>query len=338
MTKNFLAVALIFISISNVFSQKLTEDFNLTPPESKVNSVYSKLIVIDARLDTTNMGVIQKGAFNRKALLIPKTPLKKQIIETFNQLIKSDAGGGELILNLRDFKFAEVTEAFSETGYCYLRADLFAKKEDNSYQKIDAVDTVLEVGAMDVTKKNIRNGSEKLIQFLTSNMKVVKDGDVYSFEDIKNIEKLEKRKLPVYNTTNYKNGLYMTYDNFKWQNPSISNFAVTKNKKGKITGVQRFDKEGNKVEVDFNQLYCIVDEGKIYITSGTKGYPVEFKDDDFYFEGRAKVTAKTGNVVLATAFFGILGGLLASDASADFVMKIDHLNGAAIQVKEIEKK
>jgi hypothetical protein len=338
MTKFFLVLTLIFISISDGFAQKLTEDFNLTSPENKVNSIYSKLTVIDARIDTTNMGIIQKGAFNRKAFLIPKISLKKQITEVFNQLIKSDAGSGELVLNLRDFKFAEVTGAFSETGYCYFRADLFAKKDATTYQKIDAVDTVLEVGAVDVTKKNIRNGSEKLIQFLTSNMIRIKDGDSYSFEDIKNIESLEKRKVPVYNTTNYKNGLYMTYDNFKLQNPSITKYMVSKNKKGKITGAQRFDREGNKVDVDFNDLYCIIDEGKIYLTSGTKGYPVEFKDDDFYFEGRGKVTAKTGNVIVATVFFGILGGLLASDASADFVMKIDHLNGAAIQVKEIEKK
>ena len=69
----------------------------------------------------------------------------------------------------------------------------------------------------------------------------------------------------------------------------------------------------------------------------TNRFSCEFKDDDFYFQGRSKVTAKTGNVILASAFFGIIGGLIASDTSAQFVLKIDHLNGAAIQVKQVEK-
>jgi hypothetical protein len=47
------------------------------------------------------------------------------------------------------------------------------------------------------------------------------------------------------------------------------------------------------------------------------------------------VTAKTGDVIAASIFFGIIGGLLASDANATFEMKIDHINGGFIRTKEI---
>jgi hypothetical protein len=324
--------------VLQVCSQNLTEDFNLLMPETKVKSVYSKLVVIDARIDTTNVGIIQKGAFNRKAFLKAVIPLKNQVQGVFKEMIESEPESkNELVLNIRDFKFAEITGALSETGYCYLRADLFSKK-DTVYQKIDSVDAVYEVNAMDVTKKNIRNGSNKLIDFISSNVKYLKSGPNYSFDDILNITAVEKRKIPVYNTTSYKDGIYQSYDNFKKMSPSSSPFELTRNKKGKITKLERIWNEGaSRAEVKSSDIYCVVQEGKIYIASEYGFAPVEFKNDEFYFQGKAKTTAKTGNVILATAFFGIIGGLIASDASAQFEMKIDHLNGTPILLKQIDK-
>lgn len=65
---------------------------------------------------------------------------------------------------------------------------------------------------------------------------------------------------------------------------------------------------------------------------------IDKKDDgNYYFTAKAKSTAKTGNVVLASAFFGIIGGLIASDANSEFEMKLDYLNGGFIPIKELEK-
>ena len=119
--------------------------------------------------------------------------------------------------------------------------------------------------------------------------------------------------------------------------PTSGEFAVTRNKKNKITKLERIKSDGSKIEINPADIFCIVDKGEIYITSSRGFSAAEFKEDDFYFQGRSKVTAKTGNVILASAFFGIIGGLIASDTSAQFVLKIDHLNGAAIQVKQVEK-
>lgn len=60
-------------------------------------------------------------------------------------------------------------------------------------------------------------------------------------------------------------------------------------------------------------------------------------DGDYYFKGRIKTNAKTGDVMVASVFFGIIGGLIASDASANFDLKLDYLNGGFIPVKEIKK-
>lgn len=337
MKKSILLLLLIFTPLLNVFSQNLTEDFKLDMPESKVKSVYSKLTVIDARTDTTNIGIIQKGAFNRKAFLKASVPLKNQIQEVFKNMITTDSlSTNELVFNLRDYRFAELTQAFKETGYCYLRADLFVKKE-SGYQKIDSVDAVYEVNAMDVTKKNIRNGSNKLIDFIGANVKFLKSGANFTFEDILNINSIEKRKIPVYNTTTYTDGIYSNYKQFKAMNPSDPKFELTRNKKEKITKLERIAMDGSKYEVHPGEIYCVIENGKIFMTSSYGFFPAEFKNDDFYFQGKAKANASTGNVVMASAFFGIIGGLIASDASAQFEMKIDHLNGGFVQIRQVGK-
>jgi hypothetical protein len=334
MKKLFCLTLLTLNFTSFLYSQKLIEEFHLPTPQKRVESNYSNLTVIDSRVDTTNMGVVQKGAFNRKALLVAKIDLKAQIKHVFKHAISLTAGPGELVLNVRDFKFAEITDAFSETGYCYLRADLFAKR-DSTYSKIGFFDRVLEVSALDVTQKNIKNGSENLITFLTSNLSKSNYGDSYTMDEIKNIASIEKRKIPIYNTTKYNDGVYMKFDNFKDNAPNIKDISVKINKKGIITRVEWNRSTTQKLEINIQDIYAVVHEGKAYVSANNKMVPLEFKNDDFYFTGRAKVTASGGSVVLASAFFGIIGGLIASNDSSEFIMKIDHLNGATVQVKEI---
>lgn len=324
-----------FSFMSSAIAQNLTEEFTLTAPQNKIKSIYSHINVIDARIDTTNVGVIQKGAFNRKAFLKANVSLKKQIQDLYKNMIEPGTmGAKDLLMSLRDFRFTEVTEAFTETGYCYLRADLFAKNGD-FYQKIDSIDAVFTVNGMDVTKKNIRNGTDKLIDFISSNSLNEKRGAQYSYNDVLNISYVEKRKIPVYNTHSYKDGVYKTYNNFKTISPAASKFLLSRNKKGEVTKLERLWGEDSKAEVKPTDIFCVVENGKIYIATNYGFYPVEFKNDDFYFKGKAKATAKAGNVVLASAFFGIIGGLIASDVTAQFEMKIDHLNGAIVPVKQL---
>src|SRR5689334_16231228 len=109
-------------------SQKRREEkYTIALPEQKVpDSRYNSLLFIDGRADTSQMGIVQLGAFNKKAFVVPETPLDQQLQAVFNQLIDSSAKQGECVFLLRQFSFAEITKAMSERGYCYLRAALFA--------------------------------------------------------------------------------------------------------------------------------------------------------------------------------------------------------------------
>jgi hypothetical protein len=121
MYKIFLTVIFPLFTVAQLFSQSRTEDFEIGSPELKVsNSLYTTIQYVDSRYDTTSMGIVQLGAFNRKARVVPKIPFATQLTNTVHALIDNTAKDGELLFQFRQFNFAEVTGAVSEKGYCYI--------------------------------------------------------------------------------------------------------------------------------------------------------------------------------------------------------------------------
>ncbi|MEO6219895.1 MAG: hypothetical protein ABIO81_05670 [Ginsengibacter sp.] len=91
------------------------------------------------------------------------------------------------------------------------------------------------------------------------------------------------------------------------------------------------------VKVKAKDVYAIVYNGQPFIATEYGYYLLQKINEDFFFTGKAKVSAKTGDVIAASLFFGILGGLIASDSESIFEMKIDHSNGGFIRMKEIKR-
>src|SRR5687768_10485031 len=126
-------------------AQGKTEDFQISLPEEKITgSLYNSIQLLDIRNDTASLGIIQKGAFNKRVTVVAKTPLAIQFVNVVNAFTDNTAKSGELLLLLRQFNFAEVTGAMSEKGYFQFRAILFAI-ENGKYNKLGAIDTVVLV-------------------------------------------------------------------------------------------------------------------------------------------------------------------------------------------------
>lgn len=205
-----------------VFSQNRTEDFVISLPETKApTSLYKTIKLIDARIDSTSMGIVQKGAFNVKARVVPTTPLRTQFQNLLNAINNNDAKDGELVVYLKQFSFAEITGMVSEKGYCYVQAFLFSKNDEGKYQAIDKVDTVIVHSSMDVTKATMRKGSELLTKFITNNInKKNVNSESYSYSEIKDFDKIQKLKYNLYANQNLTEGLYANFENFRDQKPT----------------------------------------------------------------------------------------------------------------------
>lgn len=333
MPKLLLPLAFLLITTTTI-AQDRTRDFEITLPEQKVsNSLYNKITCIDGRYDTSFMGVVQLGLLNAKTKVVPRIPFPTQVENIMSSLVDSTAQQGELLLHLRQLSFAELTGSFSEKGYCYFRADLYARNQEQ-YQKISSIDTVLLVKAVDVTKALFRRGSKMITDLIQGSLLIRPTGSTsLSYADVTHIDDIEKKDIPVFNTTQYKDGLYLTYHSFFAQIPD--GVIKVEKKKEKISSVKSPDSTGNYEKVKAKNIYAIVHEGQPFIATDYGYYPIRKENNDLLFTGKSKVTADAGDVIAAGAFFGIIGSLLAANSSSIFEMKIDHLNGGFIRLKEI---
>lgn len=333
MYKILLVQFLLLLSCINLYAQN-KQEFELSPPEVKVkNSLYNSIKLLDCRSDTTNIGFVQTGLFNRKATVVAKKPLAQQFSILLNSLTDSTAKHGELLLQLRQLGFAEVTGSVSEKGYCYFNAQLYSKKA-GQYQLTSAIDTVVLVKAMDVTNGLLKAGSATIGNFIAANLlQQPHEGNFYTYREVLKMDSVEKRKIKLYNTATYVDGLYSNYKLFMEQTPDKQ--IVVEGYQIYPDAVKAKDENGKLKKVQAQNIYAIVYKGQPYIASKHEYYPLKKVKDDFLFTGTAKVTASTGDVVAATMLFGGLAGLAVSNAEATFEMKIDHKNGTFIRLREI---
>ena len=80
------------------------------------------------------MGFVQKGAFNRYTLIQPVIPLDQQISNLFKEWVSPlPENNKELIIQIRDFYFSELTSGMSETGRFIFRATIFGGSDDQYF-------------------------------------------------------------------------------------------------------------------------------------------------------------------------------------------------------------
>ncbi|MGH1519624.1 hypothetical protein [Chryseobacterium sp. JK1] len=334
---------LIAVGVSSIlFSQKRTEDFTISLPTQKADKSYYKTItVIDRRIDTTSVGIIQQGAFNAKAKVIPTSSLPDQFQHILNSVNNENTENGSLVLYLKQLYFAEVTKAFTEFGYCYFQGFLFAKNEDGTYSLLDKTDTVVDHRSMDVTKEILRKGSEMLTQFIVKNVPRKADTTVkYTFDQIKQFDDTDKQSISLYNSPQLKDGVYNDYLSLKNQQPQkeISNVKFYGNMPKIVRIYEMVD--GKEQEIKKDDIYAIIYKGDPYIYLPIENLfnKAEKRDNDYYFTGKLRSGGpNVGNLSIGV-FFGAVGVLFTSNPAYPFEQKIDYLNGAFIPIREIQSK
>ena len=175
------------------------------------------------------------------------------------------------------------------------------------------------------------------IDFIAANLTKEANDDIFlSLEQLPLIDSFEKARLPLYTAAAYTDGIYYNFQSFVNQQPDETGISVSYFKNGHTSKIVYTNTKGKQQEVDYRGIYGFVHNGKPYVAGEFTCYPLEKKGDDFYFTGKVN-NAKSGDVAMATAFFGIIGGLMASSATATAELKIDHLSGGFIRGKEIEQ-
>lgn len=235
-------------------------------------------------------------------------------------MITADASPGKLLFVLSRFAFKEATSATSETGYFYVRAMLLAANGEK-YNLVGTLDTVERFRAMDVTQRLLRTGAKILTGFIQDNLaKSPSEGPSYSLYEIRNIDSLQKSSIPLYTSEKYIDGIYADYNEFKNQQPSITNFSAEVNKKGKLSKVELENKTG----IDADDYYVVVYKGLPYLSTKYGYYPIEKRGNDFYYTGKIKSYRQAPALGI---MFGLIGALVASTGTEIVEHRLDHISG-----------
>jgi archaellum component FlaG (FlaF/FlaG flagellin family) len=317
-------------------AQKTTKIL-LRPKVNKVTvSLYNKIKVVDARPDTTNYGIVQKGMMDENAKVILKQPLQIQLNNILADLVDEKSGQGEILIQLRQVTFAEITKVFSQKGYFYMKAIIYGKDAEG-YKRLGKIDTLVTVSAGDVTGKLLRTGAETISNFIAANLNKAPSASAnFSYNDIAKVEDSEKSNVKLYTTTTYIEGLYKSFKSFADQTPDGT--FIVDGKTVKKSTVKIFDVKGAKVKPKLDSIYAIVYQGKPYIATSYDFYPLEKTNSDFYFTGKVPPGSNTSEIMNGYALMGVAGALLAagSNVAPTFDVKIYHLNGDFIRLKEIK--
>lgn len=332
----------LFCFSQNVYSQR-PDYIHIEPANIKIDkSIFSEVEVADTRFDTVYMGFVQKGALNRKAPIKLTQSMPDEIKASAMHLIKdATKENGTILINIRNFFLSELTSGMSESGTFIFKAGCYLK-QDNRYNLMFSVDKKIVVrSGWDVTKKLLNTANEQfglLVERAASfDTNDIDKTNSYSFNDIQNIDEIEKKLIPVYNVDLAQKGLYASYEEFKNNAPSAIAFIEQWNKKTKSPAFFQMEKDSARgKQLSYKNYYAICNGSQLYISTEYGLYPVTKKNFDFYFVGKGKETANTATVATASLLFGLLGGMLASiPASATFEFRIDHSSGKFLPVRKI---
>jgi hypothetical protein len=340
--KHFVKCAWLFVVAATgqqaIQAQK-KEIISLQPQHVTIfSSVFSNVLVVDTRLDTFNLGFIQKGGLNRVALVTTAQPLKDELTATVNKLI-ADARkqDGTLCINIRQLGLSEFFGQGGETGVFRISAVFYLKQAD-TYRKVLTVNTrvIVKAGFGDVTQKLLDTVPEVFGGFVQQAAGFdPAQSDAAAHLTARNPLELdveEKKTIPVYNSGLLQKGLYATFDDFKNNRPSQQVFFYYRDgdTRPKVYQLKENGMKGKEIKID--KFYAVCDGEKMYI-SGLYGlYPLTKEGNDFYFKSIGKEGGDGAPIEGQTVIIG-RSGQLPYDWSA-IVFQIDHVTGNFIPVRK----
>jgi len=324
-----LTIFLLLLPCTSLFSQDLSSVFQLTvPPRKPVKSLYRVIAFFDSRQDTT-IGTWLSGPDNKPVRLVLKTPVQPQLVNILNAYTDAGSGNGAILFQLKRFSFAEP----ARTRYCYLSAAIYALK-DEGYAKLASLDTTLVITyAAELPSVLAQEANQIIDDFIAKAILLpATTAMVYNYNDLVHIDSVEKRKIPVYNTNTYTEGLYGTYNAFMNQRPDVRG-EVKEKSDGKLS-IRILDPKWEDPK-GLTHIFAVVYKGVPYVVTHYGDYPLQKQNDDFYFTGKLRVTPATDGKAGVDVSSGLMGILPSAD-KADYRVLLDHTSGEFIHLQVID--
>ncbi|MCF6403117.1 hypothetical protein L3C95_09545 [Chitinophaga filiformis] len=288
------------------------------PEEKTIAGVnISGIQIINAVSDSSLLGYVQTGMFNQWTEAIPDKPyteyLQSYVDRRYNTMYKE--GATKLVWIIQELRISERTFNMSEKGFLHLKAISFAGDNNDTFRLITELDTILEKGGMDVSRKhreNIIHALQILLdQSLTKNVSVYKATyPVYTMSAIR-AKALQRYNVPALQEKDHPDGIYLTFKEFLNDKPSFSN--VTYSLEHDSVRFYHTDNNGNKIFID--KFWGVRKNGILLKQYYDLLIPIEQKQNGISLTNNLLLARQRNNAVIpAMVGGGLLGGAIAGAA------------------------
>ncbi|WP_440134746.1 hypothetical protein [Chitinophaga sancti] len=292
--KFLLPVAVLLSSIVIVNAQSPTPQrkpvvIQLTPrfsPAHTFNHPVKGIQVFLANGDTSRLGFAQTGILNSLRDALPDKPMQQYLEEYVSKAYSNQykPNGNTLLLVIKYFRIGERSGVAAEKAFVRVKADAFGSADNISWQFTAAIDTVLEQNGLDVTKNHNLNIEEALDLLIATADNGMLRATKYTFDEVKKKE-LHLYDAPAYTAASFKQGVYMSYNEFIMNEPSITLFRPSIN-------------NGTAI------IYAIHDDGTETVINNPWG--MCFKDQLFKYHKRFYIPfIREGRAFLFNMYYGL---------------------------------
>jgi len=309
-----------FLSVSYTAEANSIVYYLQVPKYKIANSLYSELSVYDGRESGVNLGVVKKGISKTKHIIASKTPISDQIENMFDKSLEREtAQAGKLVLHLLNFDLALLSNALYDRGYFDFKAILYEKKGEN-LSFIAAIDKKISINESDVYTRLFYKSNEIVADFITANVyKKSQGAGSIHLNDLINHDDYLKSHLPLYRDQNLKDGVYESWESFKYQTPNYQ-LLHTREEQRNFDKVYYLNAKGKKEKIKPKNVYAYVHNKKAYIVTKSGNYPLSKMNNDFYFEGKLFQYRNAGSVIKDV------------DHKKPYRLKLDTVDGSFIKI------
>lgn len=280
----------------------------------------SDIRIMNAVSDSSLLGYVQTGLFNRWMEAIPDKPFTTYLQSYVDRRYKPvyTTGAPALVWIIQELRINERTFNMAEKSFLHLKAMSYISNGGDSFRLVNELDTILVRGGMDVTHKhgdNIADALQILLeQSLSNDLQTPKtDNPVYTMTAIR--EKAQQRyNIPALQAATHADGIYLTFKEFINDQPSVSNISYSLDHNS-----VRFyytDSNGNKTFVD--KFWAVRKNGVLLKQHDNMLIPIEQKQNGLILTSYLSLARRKNSQTLGIMMGGgLIGGAIAGAASGE---------------------
>lgn len=273
---------------------------------------FTAIEVLPVMWDTARLGFVQVGMANKKIEAVPALPYGQFLQDYINSQYSEQLspGGAHLLWAVKDLRINEKSFAMNERGYARLKADAYISADGKQYTLVAAFDTVVMRNGVDVTTRHDENIARLLNMLLITSLDkglplLESHPATVSKEEVKAAQ-LAALRMPILDDASYTEGIYMSYDEFKANKPSITAFSAEKVKKKLV--LYSLDANNNKVPVENAWGFCTKTE--LYKIDHKNMVPLEKSGNGFVISFYLREAKRRNNAIFMSALVGGAAGAL----------------------------